>query len=263
MARKLNQFIEPLVVATLPNPVKVSGLTIYWSPLALPFVRDFIVGTMEKDFRVFERLLRPGATVLDLGAHIGLYSLYAAKIVGPKGRIYAFEPDPRIYPLLVKNIDVNGFSGVIHAEQKAVLHVNGPVSFYLSGPQEPGYSSIYPTGIKDPQCIKVEAVTLDSFLASLGWPAIDIIKMDIEGSELLAFQGMKEVVRRNPQLKMIVEFGVSRFGGVEQAFLFFDALRSLGFSRFSTILEPNKLITTREDIIWLFNQPIQNILCER
>lgn len=267
MARKLNRVFELLVITTIPNPARVSGLTIYWSPLAFPLLRNFMAGMMEEGtFRVLKKLLRPGGTFIDIGAHIGWYSLYAAKIVGPKGRIYAFEPDPRLFPLLVRNIAENGFTEIIHAEQKGIAHIDGLMKFFLSGAHQAGYSSIYSTGIKDPQCIEIRVITLDSFLASQGWPHIDLIKMDIEGAEVLAFQGMKEVVCRNPRLKMIVEFH-HRFssGAVEYGLSFFKGLQSLGFSQFFALEgfpEPKKL-NLPEDIMWLVEQPSQNILCER
>ena len=265
MARKLKQFFEPLLATTLPNPVEVSGLAIYWLPSACWYIRNFIAGTFEENsVRIFKSLLRPGATVLDLGAHIGLYSLLAGQIAGSEGRVYAFEPDPTVFPVLIRNITANGFAEIIHAEQKAVGNTEGSVKFFLASTQS-GYSSIYPAGIKNAQCIEVQMTTLNSFLASEGWPPVDLIKMDIEGSEPLAFQGMKETAHRNTHLKMIVEFNVSRFGrGLEKALSSFAGLESLGFAHFYFLWErePKKLIIP-VDIPWLLNQPVYNILCTK
>jgi len=75
--------------------------------------------------QLFKEALAPGMVVCDIGAHIGIYSLLAAQHVGREGRVYAFEPDPRTFPYLVRNIEQNGFSNIIIPIKKAVSNHEG------------------------------------------------------------------------------------------------------------------------------------------
>ena len=160
--------------------------------------------------RLFEKLLLPGMTILDVGANIGYYSLVAAKLVGGQGRVYAFEPDPRNCDVLRQNIELNGYK-TIEVVQCAVADKPGTIRLFLSA-QGTDKNSIAPTSgdvFKD-SAIEVPTVTLDEFVRSKGRPKVDFIKMDIEGAELLAVRGMRELVRNSKNLKIVMEFNPER-----------------------------------------------------
>jgi tRNA G37 N-methylase Trm5 len=84
---------------------------------------QMVNGAWERDtVRLFERILRAGDVVVDIGAHVGYFTLIAARSVGPEGRVYAFEPDPENYALLVRNIELNGYQNIMPI-QKAVWNL--------------------------------------------------------------------------------------------------------------------------------------------
>ena len=73
--------------------------------------------------------VKKGDVVLDIGANIGYYTLIFAELVGEKGKVYAFEPDPTNFDLLRKNVEINGYRNITLI-QKAVSNKNGKISFY-------------------------------------------------------------------------------------------------------------------------------------
>jgi len=165
----------------------------------LAFFRVYEKGETE----LFKRVVREGMTVVDLGANIGYYTLLAAKLVGDKGRVFAFEPTPNNFDLLVKNIEVNGYKNIV-AQQKAVSNRNGTTKLFLY-PGDPNASNIYDS-CSGRDSIMVGVTSLDSFWQSEGCPPIDVIKMDIEGGEMAALEGMTEIISRNDNLRIMTEF---------------------------------------------------------
>ena len=64
-----------------------------------------------------KRIVRNGDIVVDIGAHIGYYTLIFARLVGPKGKVFAFEPEPNNFNLLIKNIKINGYKNIIPVQK--------------------------------------------------------------------------------------------------------------------------------------------------
>jgi len=91
----------------------------------------------EHETALFKQLVKKGMVVVDLGAYIGYYTLIAAKIVGETGKVFAFEPEPHNYDLLVKNIEVNGYKNVIPV-QKAVSNKTGTTYLALNPENKAG-----------------------------------------------------------------------------------------------------------------------------
>ena len=147
-----------------------------------------------------KKITRKGMTVFDIGANIGYYTLMLAKLVGNNGKVYAFEPDPENYRLLVKNIKSNGYKNVI-AVQKAVSNKNKKIKFFLSEEHRGNHRIYDPGDIR--RVIEVEATTLDKFTCGKVKP--DIVKIDIEGAELLAISGMQDIIKWNKKIIIICE----------------------------------------------------------
>ncbi|MBI1884960.1 MAG: FkbM family methyltransferase [Chloroflexi bacterium] len=154
--------------------------------------------------KLFQRLVGPGMTVMDVGAHWGYFTLLAARGVGEGGRVYAFEPHPDNWALLVKNVQTNGYSNVV-AVQKAVADRAGQVPLFL-GKSDAGCNSLYRNPLTREESIPVEVTTLDAFLEREGGPRVDLIKIDIEGGEPAALEGARGLVQRSGNLGLIVEF---------------------------------------------------------
>lgn len=145
------------------------------------------------------KAVKEGDTVIDIGANIGYFTVLLANLVGPKGKVYAFEPDPRNFHLLERTIERNGWTHVI-AEQKAVSNKAGEFLLY----QSQSWSSNALTPCEHISAVQVPVVILDDFLSDE--PHIDFVKMDMDGSEPLAIQGMAELIQRSPNLQVLVEY---------------------------------------------------------
>jgi FkbM family methyltransferase len=188
--------------------------------------------------KFMENNIQEGDTVLDLGANIGYYTLLFAKIVGEKGKVYAFEPDPVNFKLLELNILINGYKNIIPV-QKAISDKTKTVNFYRSNAKS---HNLYKEGYHE--VIKVESARLDDFLPK---EKIDFIKMDIEGAEGEAIIGMKNILKRNKNIKLIFEyrrFTLDKTNMDSRRLLEF--LEKQGFSFCDVKLNRN---TTKEEIL--------------
>ena len=155
--------------------------------------------------------IKEGDVVLDIGANIGYYTLIFARLVGEKGRVFAFEPDPDNFALLKRNVQLNGYRNVILV-QKAVSNETRKARLFLRE-RGKGYQTMI--DLHDGRnFIEIEAVRLDDYFAGYQG-AVDFIKMDIEGTEVGAIQGMLSLLNKNRSLKILTEFwpyGLKRFG---------------------------------------------------
>lgn len=170
-----------------------------YPPLALATDRYEVETT-----RLFESLLKPGIVVMDVGAHVGYFSLLAARKGGPNGKVYSFEPEPQNYELLLKNIEVNGYTNIV-ATRKAVSNKVGSATLFLTG-LDNGRHSTYHHGLPEIGSVTVAATTIDAFLGAEDWPTIDLLKVDVEGAEMDVLQGMSQLLDKSQDLKLIIEF---------------------------------------------------------
>jgi FkbM family methyltransferase len=163
----------------------------------------FLRGVYE-DFetRVFKEVVKRGNVVVDVGAGIGYYSLLAAHLVGEEGMVYAFEPEPNNYGLLVKNVEINEISNVV-CIRKAMSNKTGHAKLFLSATNR-GDHRIY--DLKDGrESVSIEVTSLDTFFE--GQPRrIDVIKMDVQGAEAQVLEGMSSLIQENPDLVILTEF---------------------------------------------------------
>ena len=160
---------------------------------------------------VIKKTVNKGDVVLDIGANIGYYTLIIARIVGENGKVYAFEPEPTNFSLLKKNIEINGYKNV-ELIQKAVSNKTEKIKLYLSQDNY-GDHRIYDSA-EARLSVEVESVRLDDFFTNYNG-AINFIKMDIQGAEWAAVQGMSNLLRKQKDVKIITEFwpiGLKRFG---------------------------------------------------
>jgi len=165
----------------------------YIYPLTLGFTEP---GTAT----LIKKLLKEGMTFVDLGASKGIYTLLAAKIVGEKGKVFAFEPAPDNFEILKRNVRRLKNVTVI---QKAISNRTGTAQLFLSLSDSVSHR-IY--GAQDRRnSIEVETTTLDDFFKDKDCK-IDLVKMDIEGAEMRALEGMEKVMKQNENLMLITEF---------------------------------------------------------
>ena len=167
----------------------------------------------ESTTNLFRNIVKEGDVVVDLGANVGYFTLLAAKLVGSKGKVYSFEPEPRNYGYLLKNIQLNGYDHVI-ASQKAVADRPGTVKLFFCR-YDTGHHTIqkydgiqaYRPDFVDvmKEFVEVEQVSLDDYFKGIMTP-VNVIKMDVEGAEMLALAGMEQLIKRNKNLVMLIEF---------------------------------------------------------
>jgi FkbM family methyltransferase len=165
--------------------------------------------------KAFRTLLRPGARVLDVGANLGWYSLVAAPVVGPGGRVFAVEPNPGLARLVHDSLATNGFGAFCRVFQVAVSDAPGVVDL-IARPDAPGgghiRSAVHEVGAPSMAApVRVASVRLDDLLAGEAGP-VDVVKMDIEGWEGMAIRGMAGIFDRSPGLRMLVEWSAMQDG---------------------------------------------------
>lgn len=167
--------------------------------------RYFACGeTARQIVRVLGPLLRPGGSFFDVGANQGFFALLAGLAVGRGGRVVAFEPDPKNHAGIQRNLALNRLPQVV-VEQAAVSDRDGEASFHLGRQDEVGSLMLDPRHVKE-QSLSVRTVSLDRYLEEHGFEHVDVVKMDIEGAEVLAFQGMREGLEKGRYRHIILEW---------------------------------------------------------
>lgn len=187
------------------GPTQIDGHTMYLAPPGSYPPLNMAMDRYEPSTtKLFKDTVKPGMVVVDIGAHVGYYTLLAAKQVGPTGKVYAFEPEQDNHAILLKNIEVNGYNNIV-ATRMAVSNQQGISTLYVSG-LDSGRHSMYRHGLPERGSASIETTTLDSFLALEGWPNIDLIKIDVEGAEVTVLDGMTSLIGKSAGLRLIIEF---------------------------------------------------------
>ena len=195
--------------------------------------RDFLFGRYEKDtVAMFNKTIKTGMVVVDIGAHIGYYTRILSKLVGKKGAVYAFEADPENFKLLEKN---TGHLSNVKRYQTAVMDRAGTVDFYHCEEKSGSHSVVanIPVNLATRK-ISVQSADLDGILAGEDVATVDFIKMDIEGGEPIALRGMRNTLTKNNSIQMVFEFAPAWIsaGGVKPE-RFLEEIFSMGFKIFA------------------------------
>jgi FkbM family methyltransferase len=148
--------------------------------LLTPYVLFEQQDWFEDEIGFVRRLLRPGQQAIDIGANYGVYTLTMAKIVGPTGAVWAFEPASSTVALLAQGISANEFSQVV-VECSAISSVCGTARLALNDNAE--FNSLVRDELPAVATETVPVVTLDDCLQRYNWNVIDFMKIDAEGEE--------------------------------------------------------------------------------
>ena len=195
----------------------------------------FIGGCYDpNEFAWLNTILAPGMVFLDVGANDGLYTIFAARKVGESGAVWAFEPSEREFQRLCHNVQWNELKQV-RAFKLALSDYEGTAELKIAGSEHAGQNTlgdfIYQVPLLRKQCVEVR--TLDGLIHEKGLTSIDVMKIDVEGSEQRVLEGASNVLRN---IRPILVFEVAdaallRQGSSSEQLL--DFLRSFGYTIFA------------------------------
>ena len=205
---------------------------------------------------VIKSIITRGMVCLDIGAMIGYFTLIMARLVGEEGKIFAFEPEPHNFDLLVKNIAMNGYDNIT-AAPKAISNKNEKTELFLDRINLGSHSLVTPgenTHTLGKDIIKVEAQTLDSLFRDYDGK-IDFVKIDAGGAETAVLEGMENVINKNKDLMIITQFQpgpLVTFGSSPEEFL--NKLLHHGFNLYNIdekkqSLHPTDAATLRKEYL--------------
>jgi FkbM family methyltransferase len=193
------------VVRSMPVPLRLP-FGAWWLAENSALDRSLIYGGFETAETAFvSRFLRPGMTVLDVGAHHGLYTLLASKRVGRGGRVIAFEPSWRERRRLARHLRINR-CGNVQVQKCALGDCAGEADLYLVEGEQDWCNSLRAPDVGERTSkVRVEVRRLDDVLEGMNWPRVDFIKVDVEGAELSFLRGAREMLRRDVRPAILVE----------------------------------------------------------
>jgi FkbM family methyltransferase len=208
--------------------VKVAGgdLAGFTILLDMQVDKDYWLGTYEPELQsALRELIPPGAIIFDVGANIGYVSLLLAKAAGESGKVFAFEALPSNVDQLRRNVALNNMQKRVMVIDRAVTRSSGPVNFlvHASG----GMGKVAGSAGREDKYeseVSVLGISLDEFVYGQGNPAPQVVKMDIEGGEVLALPGMQRVLNEARPL-MLMELH-----GPESCRAAWDTLTTAGFN---------------------------------
>jgi FkbM family methyltransferase len=210
---------------------------------------------------LLKKHLRPGMTVVDGGAHVGFYTLLAARLVGPNGRVFSFEPDLYNFRCLVFNVEQNRYKNVTVMHKVIADRVANTIFYQSSstissslGNRKENRNFFQGVSVKK---VAVPSTTLDAELEGI---PVDVIKLDIEGAEPLALEGMNKIIHRDHPLVLFAEINPSALSSLGTSpEVLTRSLKNLGFDIYFIDEPSRKLIPV------LGNSAIRkgNLYCRR
>ncbi len=200
-----------------PIDIRLEGFTVLATPGDRVVSERLILRRRyeKRQTRLVRKLLSRDAVFCDVGANIGYYSLLAASIVGAKGRVISFEPDPAHAELIERSAEWNKFRQ-IEVHPLALAAEGGSATLHRN-PENAGNQSLLAANTSAAsETIEVEVSTLDQVLAeTLHNRSVDLLKVDTEGAEALVLAGASQTLE-TPGIQILLEFwpeGIRRFGG--------------------------------------------------
>lgn len=191
--------------------------------------RSYATGTYEERLGDFlNREIKEKENFLDVGAFIGYYTCLAAQKVGSDGHVWAFEPEEKARTLLHYNVNLNNNTNVT-VVASAVGDQDSSISFVDSSDIGVGPAGGFISSAPSENSHIVPVQKLDSIFNSRPDVSIDWIKLDTDGHELQALDGMFSLSQRSPNMKLILEVDPSHFGSSEHMTKLYKKLLALGF----------------------------------
>jgi FkbM family methyltransferase len=190
-------------IAVLHNGAKI-GVTLSEHS----FRQIYFYGTYEPEVSALVcHLAKPKQVWLDVGANVGYFTILIASLIGPTGKVHTFEPNPDMMKQINHSVSLNGIEHV-QKNEVAVSNISGAEAILYIPTSQSGQSGqsslIVHRDIAEKRKVSVQTVSLDDYLAEIKKPA-DFMKIDVEGLEILVFQGMKQTLENQPPKVIICE----------------------------------------------------------
>ncbi|MDB4897904.1 MAG: methyltransferase, FkbM family [Firmicutes bacterium] len=197
--------------ATIVPYIRMTGS---WEPYLMELIAD---------------KLPVGGTFVDVGANIGIHSMLAALRVGPTGKVFAIEASPGTWQVLAENLVSTGCPGAI-AVLRGVWDAPAVLTF-CHVPENHGHSHLSTTGYQRGQTFAVACESLDSLVAQAQLSRIDLIKIDVEGSETKVWQGAQDTLQRfKPPVILEMNFATLRDNVGSSALELYQAIGASGYN---------------------------------
>lgn len=240
--------------STFDDKIKITLSLSDWIQQQIYFLGEYHSEQRISSF--WKNIIRKSNYIIDAGANVGYYTLIASKKIGSDGRIYSFEPVSKTYNRLIENVKLNNFSNIIPIK-KALSHTdNQEIELFIADDKNWGMSSIYShdrfAGYKE----IAETLTIDSFIIDNEIDKMDLIKIDVEGSEMDVINGMKDCISKyDPTI--LVEINqdiISKKNDYVESI--YDNLKTLGYDAFEikNSKQIKKLHTPIYDNLIVFNK---------
>ena len=169
--------------------------------------RDFLIDTSNSSYRfvyflgeyegaiskLLGQIIKPGDICLDIGANIGWYTTLFQKLVGPSGEVHAFEPVPSIFEHLHRNVKLNEPPQNVRLNNFALGDVEKDVDLHIFSDLPSGHASISTFDKTNFEIHPSRMKTLDSYLSANSIEDVALVKMDIEGAELMMLKGASKL----------------------------------------------------------------------
>lgn len=199
--RKFARKIYKPLTSTLPEVIDLKGLLLH-IPRDLTY--SYVLHEHEPQTQQsIKKFVKPGMTVVDIGANIGYLTILMAKIVGPAGKVYAVEPGRDNLACLHKNIELNGVTNVKVLSVAAGAERQSR-NLYLR--KAGTLHSLHENDQAVVETMPVQVSPLDELVQE---KPIDFVKIDVEGGEIEVLKGMSKILQFNPALRLIVEWNPS------------------------------------------------------
>ena len=254
--RPLKALANAVLLRIIPEKIRVGPAILYLDPCDPVISGALTLRVFElSEQALFEKYLHGDMTLVDIGANLGLYTAISMHHLDAGGRIVAFEPHPKSYEFLRKNVAAN------QTNHRACPRVD---AFNLAATPEPGrqelrmnpenrgdnrlYHGTYQGKIEEWETLTVEGRPVDDVLAELGIDEVNFVKIDIQGYEQKAVSGLQKTLMRSKNVILLSEFwpkGLLESGGDGREYL--QMLTDMGFTLYTLNKKPHGSVTPLED----------------
>lgn len=256
--------LHSLIISFLqPEAVEVEGNKLFLDRgdslrLSIKRIHDPVQTSLTKKY------VKEGDVIIDVGAHIGYYTLIFANLVSQNGRVFAFEPSPDNFKLLKKNVALNNYQNVTLVNT-AVGNKSGHISLYLSKTSQADHKTYDDGNLR--KSLQVQSTTLDDYFSKFKGE-INFVKIDVQGAEAAVIDGMRKIIKANRRIKILTEywpFGMAKTGVKPDQYL--KLLAELGFRLIDINEYTNQIHTYKVNQFLkkytIANTIVTNILCVR